>query len=271
MMSRMTLKLWEIVAGFLGLAFAAIFLLSNVSGLGFALLAADLLWIVTRLEITEDHDEAGHYTTLKGRLGVLRLGLLVSIYGSAVYGFFIIQHDLGVRARATVVAEFAIAGLWFMLLTEVRRSGDDTLHWIKGARAERAVGTKLNQFKQRGWLVLHGYKKDRGGDIDHILCGPQGAYIIETKSYGYRSRDTHQTAINAWWLREKLGVRWVTGVLCVDGTRNPERRGKIWVVAHDDLVEWLARQHNNPVDLASARERLLPSEGGAAQTAIWPT
>jgi len=63
------------------------------------------------------------------------------------------------------------------------------------------------------------YNKDKGGDIDHILCGSNGAFVIETKSYGFRGRDIRQTALNAWWLGQKLGVSWVTGVLCVDDDR----------------------------------------------------
>jgi hypothetical protein len=255
----MRLKRWETGAGILGIAFAAIFIFSNVSGLGLALLAADTLWIITRIEILEDHERAGHYTTLRGRLGVLKLVLLFAIYGAAVYGLFVIRHDLPHAARAAVIGDFAIAGLCFMLLAELNRSAEDALNWFKGSRAERTIGAELAAFKEQGWLVLHGYKKDRGGDIDHILCGPNGAYAIETKSYGYRAGDLRQARTNAWWLREKLGVRcWVTGVLCVDGQSRPEEKDQVWVVSHTDLVDWLRGQHNVAVSPDEARERLLP-------------
>lgn len=254
----MTLKRWEMAIGVLGLGFAAIFLFSNVSGLGLALLAASLLWLITRLEILEDHGAPGHYTTLRGRLGVLKLVLLFAIYGAAMYGSFVIRHDLPHMARAALVADFAIAGLCFMLLAELNRSGEDALRWVKGSDAERAVGAKLAVFEDQGWLVLHGYKKDRGGDVDHILCGPNGAYAIETKSYGYRASDLRQTRTNAWWLRQKLGIQsWVTGVLCVAEPSRPEEKDKVWVVSHADLVDWLERQHNVAVDPDMARSRLL--------------
>jgi hypothetical protein len=150
------LKPWEITAAGIGVAFAAIFLFSNASGLGFGLLAAVLLWVLTRIEILENYDEPGHYTAARGRLGVLELVLLLGIYGAAVYGLFVIQHDFGSKARATVIAEFAILGLCFMLAAEFWRSGDAMLNWFVGARAEREIGAKLMTFKQRGWLVLHG-------------------------------------------------------------------------------------------------------------------
>jgi hypothetical protein len=253
----MKLKPWELAVGGLAIAFAAIFLLSNASELGLALLAATLLWIVTRVEILENHERPGHYTTIRGRLGVTKLVLLLVIYGAAIYGIFVIQHDFGSKARATVIAEFAIAGLCFMLLAELNRSGQDTLNWFTGARAERALGATLNQLKGQGWLVVHGYKKDRGGDIDHILCGPNGAYIVETKSHGYRAGDLRQTRTNAWWLHDKLGVRsWVTGVLCVDEDRTPQEKDRVWVVSHADIIEWLHQQRNTPIDPELARKRL---------------
>jgi hypothetical protein len=257
MSSLVRLKPWEFTAAGIGVVFAAIFLFSNASGVGFGLLAAVLLWVLTRIEILENHEEPGHYTAARGRLGVLKVVLLFGIYGAAFYGLIVIQHDLGSKARATVIASFAIFGLCCMLAAELWRSGDAMLNWFVGARAEREIGAKLTTFKQRGWLVLHGYKKDRGGDIDHILCGPRGAYAIETKSYAYRAGDLKQTAINAWWLREKLDVQWVTGILCVNEKRPPEKKGKIWVVSHDDLIEWVSQHRDTPVDPERARARLL--------------
>jgi hypothetical protein len=143
-----------------------------------------------------------------------------------------------------------------MLLGELNRSGDATLNWFRGARAERVNGASLDSLKEHGWLVLHGYKREKGGDIDHIVCGPKGVYAIETKSYGFRYGDVRQTAINAWWLREKLGIRWVTGILCVDEERQPEPKGRIWVVGRDHLLTFIEEQRNAGIDPAVAQERL---------------
>jgi len=255
----MRLKAWEVALAVAAAAFAAIFLFSRVSGLGFGLLAADVLWVTTRIEILEDHDEPGHYTTLRGRLGILKLGLLLGLNAAAIYGIVFIEHADGARARSTFVADFAIIGLCFMLLTEFRRSGEAAMRWIVGARAEREVGNSLAVFKERGWLLLHGYRRDRGA-IDHILCGPRGSFAIETKSYGYRPSDVGQVARNAAWLRDKLQSKWVTGVLCVDDDRPPWRKDQIWVVSHRDIVGWLENYRDVPIDPSEARARLLPVE-----------
>jgi len=251
---------WELALSLVGLAFASIFLFSNLWGLGIAFVGADALWLLTRVEIVEKQGGPGRYPTLKGRLGTVRLFFIAVVYVAVVCGLYVVHHDLDSNARVAWVANFALFGFAFMLLAEFRRSADDTDRWIFGANAERRVGVPLEQFADRGWLVLHSYKKDVGGDIDHVLCGPNGAYIIETKSYGFRRRDLQQTAGNAWWLHQKLGalgVRWVTGVLCVDEDRPPQEQDRIWVVSHRDLVAWLEAQRNQPVDPEQARAVLL--------------
>jgi len=49
----------------------------------------------------------------------------------------------------------------------------------------------------------------------------------------------------------------VTGVLCVDENRSPEKKDNVWVVSHAQLVDWLQQQRNVPVDPDQARARLL--------------
>lgn len=255
----MTLRVWEIVTAVLGAAFAAIFIFSNASGLGFALLAADGLWVVTRLRIEERHDQAGRYATLRGRLGLAKVILLLLIYAAAVWGLFVIKDDVGGKARATIVAAFAVAGLCYFLLTELRRGADDALNWLRGGRAESLNGADLGVLEEHGWLVLHNYKRERGGDIDHIVCGPHGAYAIETKSYGFRYRDMRQTKSNAWWLHEKLGIPWATGILCVAEDHPPEHKDPIWVVGRDHLVSFIESQRHTGIDPEVARRRLEPA------------
>lgn len=165
----------------------------------------DALWLLTRLEIVEKRGGVpGRYATLRGRLGAVRLLFVFVISAAVIYGLFLFHHDVSGKTRVALIADFGLAGFAFMLLGELQRSGDDTVNWLFGARAERKVGLPLNQFADRGWLVIHGYKKDRGGDIDHLLCGPNGAYIVETKSYGSRGRDVRQTAGSRFWLSHRV-------------------------------------------------------------------
>src|SRR5438105_14880043 len=125
----MRLKAWEVALAVSAAAFAAVFLFSRLSGLGFGLLAADVLWVSTRIEILENHDKPGNYTTFRGQLGLLKLGLLLGLNGAAIWGIVLIEHDVGPRARATVVADFAIIGLCFMLPTVLLPTGNAAFKW----------------------------------------------------------------------------------------------------------------------------------------------
>ena len=81
------------------------------------------------------------------------------------------------------------------------------------------------------------YRKDRGGDIDHIVLGPTGAFAIETESYRFMRRDAGQARGNAWWLKTKLEIPWVTAVLCVAGEPQPRHEDRVWVMGDADLVD----------------------------------
>jgi hypothetical protein len=253
----MRLRLWEVLAASIGVLFAGVFLLSNVSAIGYGLVGADALWLLTRVRIVERPSKAGRYARLQGQLGLAKVLVLLGIYAAVGYGIVIAHQDHAERTRPGLIGEFALAGMAFLLLEELKRSGDDALNWLLGFRAEHKVGEQLDRFADRGYLVMHGHKKDWGGDIDHLVCGPTGGYVVETKSYGFRRRDLGQAAANAAWLKEKLGVRWITAVLCVEGDLTPTRHGVVWALGHEQLVPWLEQQRNSAVDPHAARAVLL--------------
>ncbi|SRR6266511_1075641 len=253
----MKLNVWEIAVAVVGALFACIFVFSNVSGVGLGLLCADVLWLLTRVEIVEKPGGPGRYATLRGRLGLVKVVFIAGIYSAVIYGTVIVHHDAK-KTRVGIVASFALAGLAFLLLGELQRGGNDAINWLIGARAERRIGRELDRLAEKGWFVLHGYKRDWGGDIDHLAVGPNGAYMVETKSYAFRRSDLRRAAWNAAWLREKLHIRWVTGVLCVNEARPPTREGAIWVMGHDELLPWLEKQRDAAVDPDRAREVLVP-------------
>ncbi len=253
----MTLKTWEIGVGVLGGLFALLYLSSNVSEIGIALICADLVWLLTRVEIQNKPGPAGRYATLRGRLGLIKLVLLIGVEAAVIYGSFVIRWDHETKLRVGAIASFALAGLAFLLLGEIKRSGDEAVNWLIGARAERRVGADLDRLVERGWFVLHGYNREWGGDIDHFVSGRQGAYMIDTTSSTFRRSDLRRAAWNAAWLKEQLGVSWVTGVLCVNEERPTTLEGKIWVVDYHALLPWLEKQQNAPVDPELARKVLL--------------
>jgi hypothetical protein len=50
-----------------------------------------------------------------------------------------------------------------------------------GERGERTVGAVLDELESEGYRTVHATYRD-GCDIDHVLVGPTGVFVIETKA-----------------------------------------------------------------------------------------
>lgn len=59
-----------------------------------------------------------------------------------------------------------------------------TQAWAKGAEGERRIGGRLDALRASGIGVLHDRRKPNGrGNIDHLVIGPTGIWVIDTKHY----------------------------------------------------------------------------------------
>ena len=97
--------------------------------------------------------------------------------------------------------------------------------------------------RAEGWSIAHDLPRDSGGNVDHFVTGPRGAFAIETKKGRNRAGARGQAASNAAWAKEKFGERWVNAILCVgtDSPPQPTKQGYVWVVGVADLVPLLRR------------------------------
>jgi hypothetical protein len=76
------------------------------------------------------------------------------------------------------------------------------LPWYTGAKGELAVGALLERLPQ-GWRVLHSLPIGPASDIDHVVVGPGGVFVLNTKHHARKTV-------------------WVAGRgLLVDGQRTP--------------------------------------------------
>jgi hypothetical protein len=168
---------------------------------------------------------------------------LFAIYGTLVYFFFVARREHWSRHTSGTVAVWAMAGLAVYLVRDILRLGEGANRWLLGSDMEREVARLLDPLREEGWIVTHDIKKDRGGNVDHFVSGPNGAYAIETKRGSARAADRNQAIWNAVWAKEKFGLRWVTAVLCVgtDPPAHPLQQGYAWVVGTDHLVDFLRR------------------------------
>lgn len=241
--SNVTVRVWQLCAGVLGLLLSAMLLAGGGYAIGLFFLAVTTVWLVFRLRVAEPGHVAGAFAVRRGRLKLAQTAVLLAIYVCVCATLFVAQHDNWSRHTEGQVATYALAGFAFLLLREMNRLGDSALNWLSGGWAEQAVGTSLAELREDGWTVIDNWLRDDGwGNIDHVVWGPNGAYAIETKSGSFRRSHLSQALGNAAWTKRKLGVRWVTAVVCVPGRAEPREDGYAWVVGRECLVEWLRKR-----------------------------
>ncbi len=120
--------------------------------------------------------------------------------------------------------------------------------WLKGSTAEAAVGETLEALRWERYIVMHDMPQRGEGNIDHVVSGPNGVYLVETKFARYLPVHLKKAKRQAARLHDELGV-WVTPVVCLATreTRSYRREG-VWVVSRAELADWIRAQQNEPVD-----------------------
>ena len=87
---------------------------------------------------------------------------------------------------AGLLAVVAAAGLGWLLRFRV---SPDTLAWRRGAAGERRTARLLAPLERRGWAVLHDLNiPGTQANIDHLVIGPGGVLVIDSKQYRGRLR-----------------------------------------------------------------------------------
>jgi hypothetical protein len=147
--------------------------------------------------------------------------------------------------------------------------------WQRGAQGERLTEKALRPLERQGWSVVHDVQRDGRANIDHIVNGPPGYFLLETKNlsgaiafehgclvarqfddpdevYRYTSlasRVRGQAAELSDRVHAQRGGRapWVQGVVVIWGDF-PQRRvedNKVVYIRGDDLRHWLVSQQHS--------------------------
>lgn len=241
---RVRLRWWESALLALPLLFAALLFVVGHVAVGTVVLALCVLTAASRAEVVE-REVAGDYARTKSWLEAARWVSLFAIYAVVVALFIAMAFEHWTRDRHGQVAMWALTGFAVLLVREVVRVGDSSNRWWVGGDMEARVGAVIDSFRDEGWQVSHNLKTDTGGNVDHFVQLPgRCAFVIETKSGKQRAAARGQAIANAVWAKEKFGLRWVTGVLCVgeEPPTVPEKHGHCWVVGLDQLKPFLAAQ-----------------------------
>ena len=82
---------------------------------------------------------------------------------------------------SAVAGAIVAAGLAWRLRFRVT---PDTMAWRRGAAGERRTARLLGPLERRGWAVLHDLAiPGTQANIDHLVIGPGGVVVIDTKQY----------------------------------------------------------------------------------------
>ena len=84
---------------------------------------------------------------------------------------------------AVMAARLAPRRRWLRVLARVLGIRTRDRSWRVGAAGERTVGGRLDRLTRHGWRVLHAVELGLGGDVDHLLIGPAGVFVVNTKHH----------------------------------------------------------------------------------------
>lgn len=56
-------------------------------------------------------------------------------------------------------------------------------NWRTGSDGERRTDKVLRPLKQDGWHIWHDVGRPSGANIDHVVVGPPGVFLLDTKNY----------------------------------------------------------------------------------------
>jgi Nuclease-related domain len=209
--------------------------------------------------------------------------------------------------RAFVFGASVTSGFWLDVLGILMISGASST--LMGIVGESWTATELRRLQRLGWRLVNGFQVSDGWDIDHVLVGPGGVLIVESKwsrdpwslSSGDRNmQDRREKAlgqarrnaadIERWLDTAGVGSRipvmsvavlW-SGSVDHSGSGWDERSGGLGVIVHGpDLRKWLALQlpqsglRNETRDLVFAHlvdvARTRDTENAKAGNAAVPT
>lgn len=123
------------------------------------------------------------WLVVAGAFAVLATALVLGVLVGR--GHFAFVAGVGVGAALTMV----------MCLADAPPPHID--RWRQGAQGERATAKALRPLKRQGWIAAHDIDTGRG-NIDHLLVGPAGVFVIETKSLRGRV-SIHEGVLHVHW------------------------------------------------------------------------
>jgi hypothetical protein len=154
----------------------------------------------------------------------------------------------------------AVAYVAFLCFAYAAHSmADLALPWRKGAHAEVAVGRELEELRAEGYRVMHDFMFGGEGNVDHLVCGPNGVFMVETKFRRYEEKQLGKAKNLARKLHDELGC-WVTPVICAGVRKKTYVHKGVLIAGRGDLADAIrsqpAKKTVDPDRLARFADRL---------------
>lgn len=103
------------------------------------------------------------------------LSLFATLFLSSLLPAFFLHGTV----RWLFIGAIGATSFWLVVLGVTVWSGIAPL--IMGIQGEANTADVLGEFKGKDWHLIHGMRFSDSGDIDHILVGPSGILVFETK------------------------------------------------------------------------------------------
>jgi hypothetical protein len=185
------------------------------------------------------------------RRAALVSGLWLGAAGAAGYLACGVAGPGPERAAAVVGGVACLAGAALV------RPRPDPERWLRGAAGEAATARVLARLPARRWVVWHDLRVPGGrANLDHVVIGPTGVWVVDTKTtrarvragwgtvrFGDRLLDTGPVAWEAQVVADRLEVP-VRPVVVVHGAglrRRGGRCGGVRVVPVEGLTRRIRR------------------------------
>jgi hypothetical protein len=91
----------------------------------------------------------------------------------------VLSSLLAPRLSLVVGAVVGMAAGWGLRF----KPSPDAVAWRRGAAGERRTARLLSSLARQGWAVLHDLIPGSRANLDHLVIGPGGVFMIDSKQY----------------------------------------------------------------------------------------
>ena len=203
------------------------------------------------MSMVDDLVEKVQEWTLQAAASGLVLGMTAGVCALLLWWLAIGKvtlKQLWAAPKSDVLISLALVGLIALLfairsLQRMWKGLDDVRNWRFGLRGEQAVAEKLldRALAAAGYVVFHDLPAERHGkkwNIDHIVAGPAGIFVLETKARPQRTPKWDQKRDEVFFDGKRLTFPWCYDDEAADQVQGNVNwlRGYLDVFAPPDLV-----------------------------------